>query len=31
MMERQNDEAIEDLEAKVGQLKDITRPGQVLS
>ncbi|CAE7556730.1 BET12 [Symbiodinium sp. CCMP2456] len=25
MMERQNDEAIEDLEAKVGQLKDITR------
>ncbi|CAE6949899.1 BET12 [Symbiodinium sp. CCMP2592] len=25
MMERQNDEAIEDLEAKVGQLKDVTR------
>mmetsp|Transcript_54277 Transcript_54277/g.66571 ORF Transcript_54277/g.66571 Transcript_54277/m.66571 type:complete len:162 (+) Transcript_54277:81-566(+) len=25
MMERQNDQAIEDLEAKVGQLKDVTR------
>ena len=30
MMERQNDAAIEDLEAKVGQLKDITRRGGAL-